>query len=653
MKIKLFLFKNWLLFFAINFLFIQLAVAQTHGDYRSVASGPSNWTTLTSWEYYNGSIWITPTSYPGQLAGTNTVTIQMGHNIQIGTNNLNTETIGSVIINGELNLVAPNTNQFSIILNTTQLTISGAGSSLNFNGVKVKLTLSNGAGILISEGGVIGGSCTNNDEIFIGSQKLAVCVGAGSGQVFTFGELIDAGGSLNAAITSPSTNQNDVCIGTTITLIGNYIGVATDVTYEWSVITPDNATVPIIPDILSSGSLPNTTTNASSSFLITNSGQYLFRFVVSGTIGGIVYSHLETVTVTVVNTPPIAIAKDVIVQLNDLGTASVTPEQVNNGSSDNCGITSMSLSRSTFSCSDAKPILSDLIISEYVEGSNNNKYIEIYNGTNSDIDLSNYRLRTYYDGASSPLNDIQLTGILLRSATVVYANASANIYSGVKINNAAVNFNGDDTIVLFKISTNAPVDIFGRIGEDPGTAWTAGGNTTIAKTLRRKSTVLNGITVNSTSGFPTLGTEWESYNKDDISGLGNHCLAAVVPVALTVTDTDGNSSIAYANVFVVDTSAPTWTTTSTELNRTIECSDAVALTTAQALAPVATDNCGTVTYTKTSGSFVAGSCGNAGTYTNTWVARDACSNTSTTFTQVISIQDTSAPTWTTTSTELN
>ncbi|WP_180903952.1 hypothetical protein, partial [Flavobacterium chungangense] len=71
-------------------------------------------------------------------------------------------------------------------------------------------------------------------------------------------------------------------------------------------------------------------------------------------------------------------------------------------------------------------------------------------------------------------------------------------------------------------------------------------------------------------------------------------------------------------------------------------------------APIATDNCGaTVTYTKTSGSFMAGSCINSGTYTNTWVAKDVCNNSSTTFTQVITIQDTTAPTWTTAATDLN
>ncbi|MFY9857550.1 MAG: lamin tail domain-containing protein, partial [Exiguobacterium chiriqhucha] len=38
---------------------------------------------------------------------------------------------------------------------------------------------------------------------------------------------------------------------------------------------------------------------------------------------------------------------------------------------------------------------SDLFISEYVEGSSNNKAIELFNGTNAAIDLSAYKLELY------------------------------------------------------------------------------------------------------------------------------------------------------------------------------------------------------------------------------------------------------------------
>ncbi|MDI6051352.1 Ig-like domain-containing protein, partial [Flavobacterium sp. XS2P24] len=125
----------------------------------------------------------------------------------------------------------------------------------------------------------------------------------------------------------------------------------------------------------------------------------------------------------------------------------------------------------------------------------------------------------------------------------------------------------------------------------------------------------------------------------------------------TVNDDCGNTSAVFTQVITIqDTTAPTWSTQATALNTTVECSDAEALATAQAAIPTAADLCDTdvSNITKVSGAFVASSeCANAGTYTNTWTVNDDCGNTSAVFTQVITIQDTTAPTWSTQATALN
>ena len=168
--------------------------------------------------------------------------------------------------------------------------------------------------------------------------------------------------------------------------------------------------------------------------------------------------------------------------------------------------------------------VSDLIISEYVEGTNGHKYIEIYNGTGAPVDLSNYKLNLYANGATTATNSTTLLGTLANGNTIVYKNSSSTIYNGTAALNPSVNFNGNDAVSLYKISSGSNVDIFGRIGEDPGSAWTSGLFSTVDKTLVRKSSVTAGITTNPTSGFPTLNTEWDIYSQDVVSYLGSHTM---------------------------------------------------------------------------------------------------------------------------------
>ncbi|MFV8357731.1 gliding motility-associated C-terminal domain-containing protein [Flavobacterium sp. XS1P32] len=125
----------------------------------------------------------------------------------------------------------------------------------------------------------------------------------------------------------------------------------------------------------------------------------------------------------------------------------------------------------------------------------------------------------------------------------------------------------------------------------------------------------------------------------------------------TVVDDCGNTSEVFTQIITIqDTTAPTWSTAATALNTTVECSNAEALATAQTAFPIATDLCDATVanISKVSGVFIASeSCANAGTYTNTWTVADDCGNTSEVFTQIITIQDTTAPTWSTAATALN
>lgn len=166
----------------------------------------------------------------------------------------------------------------------------------------------------------------------------------------------------------------------------------------------------------------------------------------------------------------------------------------------------------------------DLFISEYVEGSSNNKAIELFNGTNAAIDLSAYQLELYSNGGTTAGTTLKLTGTLAPGATYVVVNASASDALKEKANatSGVTNFNGDDTVVLKK--GDVILDVFGQIGNDPGTKW----GTTVAsadQTLIRNETIKTGD-VDGTNAFDPA-TEWNALPLDTFSNLGKHTFQGV------------------------------------------------------------------------------------------------------------------------------
>lgn len=166
-----------------------------------------------------------------------------------------------------------------------------------------------------------------------------------------------------------------------------------------------------------------------------------------------------------------------------------------------------------------------LIISEYVEGSSNNKYLEIYNAGTDAADLSKYTVKMYANGGTSATSTATLdaaTGLstLAPGGIIVLQNSGAalTLPGGVTAYNSGVcNFNGDDAITLEKNGT--VVDVFGTVGTDPGDSWTVSGDAaaTKDKTVRRKTTVTQGNTDWSSSS----ASEWDVISTiDDVSGLG-------------------------------------------------------------------------------------------------------------------------------------
>ncbi|WP_036182191.1 chitobiase/beta-hexosaminidase C-terminal domain-containing protein [Ureibacillus manganicus] len=172
------------------------------------------------------------------------------------------------------------------------------------------------------------------------------------------------------------------------------------------------------------------------------------------------------------------------------------------------------------STANAETIATDLIISEYIEGSSFNKAIEIYNGTGKTIDLSNYTLELYSNGSTTASNTLKLSGTLDNGEVYVLYHKDA--IEAIKAvgdleNSTVINFNGDDALVLKNAGT--VIDSIGQVGVDPGTSW---GTTvkTIDSTLIRNNTILTGDTNPYDAFVPEA--EWTSLGKDNFTDLGKH-----------------------------------------------------------------------------------------------------------------------------------
>ncbi|MFA5720307.1 MAG: immunoglobulin-like domain-containing protein, partial [Acholeplasmataceae bacterium] len=179
---------------------------------------------------------------------------------------------------------------------------------------------------------------------------------------------------------------------------------------------------------------------------------------------------------------------------------------------------------------------SDLFISEYLEaGSGNNKAIEIYNGTGSVVDLSDYSVNLYANGSKTATGTIALEGNLAHGEVYVIGNsgATADMEQHFDTTSNVTYFNGNDAIALLK--NGSVIDVLGVIGEDPGSAWTWDGGSTIDTVLVRNSNV-NGPKDDWNSA------EWDVYPDGTLTYLGSHTMDGA-----SVTLTDSQSIILDAN----------------------------------------------------------------------------------------------------------
>jgi predicted extracellular nuclease len=193
-----------------------------------------------------------------------------------------------------------------------------------------------------------------------------------------------------------------------------------------------------------------------------------------------------------------------------------------------------------------RAVTTGLYFSEYIEGSSNNKALEIFNGTGAAVDLgaAGYSVQMFFNGNASAGLTINLTGTVAFGDVFVLANSAANatILAEADQTNGSGWFNGDDAVVLRQGTT--VVDAIGQSGFDPGSEWGTGLVSTADNTLRRKTTVCQGDPIASDGFDPSI--EWDGFATDTFGGLGEYtgCDIDSVPRITSTSPANGASGVA-------------------------------------------------------------------------------------------------------------
>jgi hypothetical protein len=324
----------------------------------------------------------------------------------------------------------------------------------------------------------------------------------------------------NTAPTATAPADTSVDVNTDVTLSGagsDTEDASGDLTFSWAVTNNGPSGNATLTD-------ENTDTLT---FQADTAGDYELTLTVTDT-GGLSDTDTVTVTVNAVNTAPTATAPaDTSVDVNTdvtlngsgsdaedaSGALTYSWAVTNNGPSGNVTLSNEDTDTLTFQAdaagdyeltltvtdtqgaTDSDTVIVTvnavgsadcLIISEYVEGSSNNKAIELYNCGGSDIDLTSYGMclesnSTDTSNGDSCNTDLDLTGQLTSGDTLVICNSQfTDPNSACDFNSGITSFNGNDRFFIYEESTattsfdygvDSVVDFFGDFGDEANSTW--------------------------------------------------------------------------------------------------------------------------------------------------------------------------------------
>ena len=329
---------------------------------------------------------------------------------------------------------------------------------------------------------------------------------------------------------------------------------------------------------------------------------------------------LTTFTVTVEdNVAPAAITQNVTIQLDASGNAATTAAAVDNGSSDACGIGSLSLSQTDFGCGDLGPNTVTLTVTDnngnvstataVVTVEDTAPTIAIAQDLTVQLDAAGIAFITAAqadNGSNDPCG--------IASLTVSQSGFNCDDLGDNEVDFTATDVNGNSATVTFTVTVQD----------------------NIAPTL--SGTPAN-ITQSAAAGTCSAAVTWTDPTASDncsatltsTHSSGDTFAVGSTTVTFTATDITGNTTTSSFTVTLTDDEAPVISDTPADITQTNDagnCSAVVNWT-----APTAADNCGIDSMT---GDAASGDTFPVGTTTVTYTATDINGNsTASTFTVTV------------------
>lgn len=163
-------------------------------------------------------------------------------------------------------------------------------------------------------------------------------------------------------------------------------------------------------------------------------------------------------------------------------------------------------------------VAGDLFISTYLEGSSNNKALEIFNATGKSIDLSNYSIKIQSNGIGDFSGEIRLSGTLENNKGYILVNDGAFGSADPDLiayadNIVPLGYNGNDAVALFH--NGIILDIVGE--RDVDVEW--GKDITLIRSTGNPSVIYNSV-------------EWITRPVDSFNALKSYKFVVPEPATL-------------------------------------------------------------------------------------------------------------------------